>query len=288
MEPLSLIIGLEDRFRGSALEAQLNQHGLLPSRVPGVLVHELPEPSDFYADQRSANVLLRRSLTLGEIGCALAHRKAYEVLLNGTSSHALVFEDDARIVGRLPLAEIRGLLASPKPRIVLFDWNPGWTIISGAETAKGSSLYRAMFAPIDARGYALNRPAASLLLQDGARINYVADWPAQIAGRIEFYVSYPRPVRADAAVKSTLEGERQNQGIVQAEPKHRKAIRILETATHIQWLKQRQAYGSYGAYLRHEILRLPAYALARKLDWRLDPGDHSSPFILRPRWVRKS
>lgn len=288
MEPLSLIIGLEDRFRGSALEAQLNQQGLQPNRVSGVLVHELPEPSDAYADQGTANVLLRRNLTLGEIGCALAHRNAYKALLSDSASHALVFEDDARIVSLLPFEEIRRLLASPKPRIVLFDWNPGWTIISGNETSKGSSLYRAMFAPIDARGYALNRPAASLLMQDGARINYVADWPAQVAGMIEFYVSYPRPVRADEAVKSTLEGERQNQGVVQAEPRHKKAIRMVETATHIQWLKQRQAYGSYPAYIRHEILRLPAYALARKLDWRLDPSDRSSPFTLRPRWSRKS
>jgi len=100
---LPLIIGLEDRYRGRELEAQLLTQGLHAERVAGVWLSELTGPEDVYADQATARVLLRRNLTEEEIGCSLAHRAAYQLLLTSDSSFGLIFEDDARLQSALQL-----------------------------------------------------------------------------------------------------------------------------------------------------------------------------------------
>lgn len=276
---LPLIIGLEDGYRGLSLEDQLRSQGIEATRVAGVLLSELPEPQDTYVDQDVARILLRRNLTAGEIGCALAHREAYRQLLNSSADFALIFEDDARLERTLPVEEIRQHMESPSPRVILLDWNPGWTITYSAVFPGSTSLYSTRFAPIDARGYAVNRAAAKLLMQQESRINYVADWPAQVAGKIDFYVIYPRAVKADWTVPSTLEGSRQAQGQTQMEQKWRKVLRLAFTASHLRWLLHRRAYGGYGVYLRHELARLPLTALARRLNLRLNPLDNSSPLV---------
>lgn len=278
---LPLIIGLEDRFRGRELETQLLTQGLQAERVAGVLLSELPEAENVYADQATARVLLRRNLTAGEIGCSLAHRAAYQRLLSSDCNFGLIFEDDARLQSPLQLDEITTHLESEEPRLILLDWNPGWTIVTGKKTSASSSIYYTDFAPIDARGYALNRAAARILLQDGARVSYVADWPAQVAVNVKFSVMYPRPVRADDTAPSSLEDGRQLQGKKQAEGLASKIVRFAETASHVRWLRHRNAYGTYRTYYHHELVRLPVYAIARKFNRRLKPGDSSSPLILR-------
>lgn len=100
---LPLIIGLEDHSRGRELESQLLTQGLHADRVAGVLLHELPHPEEAYADQATARVLLRRNLTVGEIGCSLAHRAAYERLLSIDCNFGLIFEDDARLQSALSM-----------------------------------------------------------------------------------------------------------------------------------------------------------------------------------------
>lgn len=276
---LPLIIGLDAGYRGSVLEAQLRTQGIEPLRVPGVLLEDLPGADHMYADQAVARILLRRNLTAGEIGCALAHRGAYRRLLSSSADFALVFEDDARLQDELPMEEIRSHMASSSPRVILLDWNPGWTIVSGRKPPKSSSVYSTSLAPIDARAYVLNRAAAELLMQNESPINYVADWPAQVSGRIGFSITYPRPVRADWNVPSTLEEDRQSQGITQLDRKWKKALRIVATISHVRWFSHRRAYGNYGVYWQHELVRLPVYALARKLNRRLDASDTSSPLV---------
>jgi len=179
------------------------------------------------------------------------------------------------------LAEISTHLKSEEPRLILLDWNTGWTIVTGKKTSGSSSIYYTDFAPIDARGYAINRAAARLLLQDGKRVNYVADWLAQVAVKIRFSVMYPRPVRADNAAPSSLEDGRQLQGEKQAEGLASKIVRLVETASHVRSVRHGHSCGTHRTYFCHELVRLPFYAIARKFNRRLQPGDSSSTLILR-------
>lgn len=273
------IIGFEDGYRGLPLEIGLAAEGIYPDRTLGVRVGDLPEPQEYYVDQGAAEVLLRRKMTTGEIGCSLAHRAAYAEFIQSGQSTGLIFEDDARLRSRLPVQEIQKHLLSSEPRILLLDWNPGWTVVTAGAAKTENSIYTAPFPPIDARGYALNRAAALLLLDGGSRIQYVADWPVRATSGIQFSIMYPRPVESGKDVASTLEADRQQQGEAQSESPLRKALRLIETASHLKWFNNRRVYGAYRTYLRHELMRLPFYAISRVLNRRLVEDDPSSPIL---------
>jgi glycosyl transferase, family 25 len=94
------VVSIErNRERRALLEADLG--GALPLvYLPGVDGSRLTE-SELSAeyDDRAANVRYGRSLSPGQIGCALSHRRVYQDLLDRGHRRVLVLEDDAMPVG---------------------------------------------------------------------------------------------------------------------------------------------------------------------------------------------
>lgn len=280
----AMIIGIPDRYRGHELERQLARVGISAKRVAGVIADELQGGASAWADQRVARLLLHRELTSGEIGCALAHRAAYKTLIQSGADLGLVFEDDARLVAEPPLEAMAILLNSTEPRVLLMNWNPDWTFASSsvtpaAQISPGYNIHEVKLPPIDASAYALNRAAATLLLQNEGKVNYVSDWPAQVSHSIRFSIAYPRPFRSDETALSTLQDQRDEHADKFAEHPFPKAVRVLSSATHLRWMLNRKAYGSYRAYLHHELVRPGLGFLARKRGRRLYPDDESSPLV---------
>ena len=70
-----------------------------------------------FSPERAA-IYLKRSLSLGEIACALTHRHAYEAILKRTLSSVLILEDDVDFASALPSAEALQQALSELPE----DW----------------------------------------------------------------------------------------------------------------------------------------------------------------------
>lgn len=86
--------------RQAFISSQLERQGLLFDWLDGVNGRELKndEVSRFYSEEKALGEG-GRALTLGELGCALSHLKAYQSLIESDAKMALVLEDDAALRG---------------------------------------------------------------------------------------------------------------------------------------------------------------------------------------------
>jgi GR25 family glycosyltransferase involved in LPS biosynthesis len=276
----ALVIGLDRNYRGAELEDQLGEHGIPMRRVQGVMVDDLPGGLDSHVDQAAARVLQRRELTKGEVGCALAHRAAWAALVASGNPFSLVFEDDARLVGKPMNDEIIQALQSSRPTVVVLDAYSDYTVISSHQDALARTVFKALVPPPGAWAYGLNRAAAEALLEDGRKVSSVTDWPALVAHKIEFYTVYPQLARLADGVQSTLEETRHMQEVGSAESPARKAIRLAQSIGHVRWVQHWRVYGAYRVYLNHELRRLVINRSSRARGKRWDPGNQRSPLTL--------
>ncbi|GAA5193151.1 hypothetical protein GCM10023346_17110 [Arthrobacter gyeryongensis] len=274
----ALIIGLDHNYRGAELEEQLSGYGVPFKRSPGVLVDALPGMLDHYVDQWAAMVLQRRELTKGEVGCALAHRNAWRTLVESEERFTLVFEDDARLTGRPITAEIMAALDTDEPTLIVLDSYVNYTIVARGQSGR---VLRALVPPPGAWAYALNRAAAVLMIEDGARISSVADWPARVAHKVAFHAVYPQLAYVDERVESNLEGDRHIQEVGGTERGAVKALRLAQTLGHVRWVRNRHAYNGYRNYWNHEIRRVVINRVARRLGKRRNPEDTRSLLVAR-------
>lgn len=275
----ALIIGLEHNYRGADLEVQLGGFGVPFKRVPGVMVEALPGALTDYVDQAAARILQRRELTKGEIGCALAHRNAWAEILAGGEQFALVFEDDARLTAAPLDEDVQRVLASDKPAVVLLDAYSDYTVVSARSRPVGN-VYRTLVPAPGAWAYALNRAAAAILLEDGEPVSSVCDWPAKVAHKVRFYVTYPQRAYADEFVNSNLEEKRHAKETERPESSIEKLARMALVVSHARFLRSHRTYGSYSAYAHHELRRLAVNQLSRSRRKRLVPQDQRSPLTI--------
>ena len=118
MKVKTFIINLEK----SAIRRQYMQDLLSPypfldvvfvKAIDGRLLSEEERSSRF--DYAKSKKVYGRSLNAGEVGCALSHRKVYELLLENTEPYALVLEDDIAIqkdLNLLPLDKIDKIITT--------------------------------------------------------------------------------------------------------------------------------------------------------------------------------
>lgn len=275
----AMIVGLDNNYRGAPLEAQLASYGVPVTRISGVLVDELPGGMDAYVDQSTARVLQRRELTRGEVGCAQAHRSAWAALLASGARFSLVFEDDARLTND-PLSEdVQRLLAADYPVVVQLGSQSDFTVVSRRSGPVGDA-YRTLVPAPGAWAYALNRAAAEVLLEGGAPVSSVSDWPARVAHNVAFHVTYPPRSHFDEGVESNLMESRIQIEAEAPESKARKIGRMALTLSHLRLLRNARAYGTYAAYANHELKRLAVNFLSRAHKVRLNSEDNRSPLTL--------
>lgn len=276
----ALIIGLEHNYRGTELEEQLGAYGVPFKRVPGVIVDALPGTLADYVDQKAARVLQRRELTKGEVGCALAHRNAWSALLASDAPFALVFEDDARLTHEPIGDDVQSVLATDDPVVVQLGSQSDYTVVSRRSRPVGD-VYPTIVPAPGAWAYALNRAAAEVLLENGAPVASVSDWPARVAHKVAFHVTYPQRAHFDEGVVSNLDATRVEIEAVRQESRVRKMGRMALTFSHVRLLGNARAYRSYPAYASHELRRLAVNYLSRTRKDRLRDGDSRSPLTLK-------
>ncbi|MDR0474128.1 MAG: glycosyltransferase family 25 protein [Treponema sp.] len=111
------VISLDSKDRRENVKKQFSQIGLRFEFIDGVLAKNI-NLQDVYDEEANRTWYYcekynyRSGLTYGEIGCALAHRKVYEKMINGNIPFAFIFEDD--LVFEAKAAEVINGLAKAK------------------------------------------------------------------------------------------------------------------------------------------------------------------------------
>ncbi len=99
------------------------EHQLDACRIPFVLL-EATDGSVHTFDSHDST-----SLSGGELGCALSHRRALQAFLESSAPYALIMEDDIDISDRFSavLSTILRMLDAKTPHYIQFDYAPvGW------------------------------------------------------------------------------------------------------------------------------------------------------------------
>ena len=142
--------------------------------------------------------LYGRNLNAGEIGCAMSHRKVYELLLNNDNPYALVLEDDIKIFRDLNAMDLQGiesLLNDSKPRVMMLSGDYGYY--------NKQSIVR-LYSAVGAYAYIINKAAARLILAINPPCSVADDWMFYKRKGLKLYAAYPYMV--DANVNMELLG----------------------------------------------------------------------------------
>lgn len=244
-------------------------------RVPSLDARELDhqELSQF-ADGETANLLVHRPMTASEIGCAVSHSRAYELIAESGAEWSLVMEDDARLTSSFSaLPRILDSLRSSKPTVVQLWTYPDHAVVGPPvlttldDAGWEITIRRAITPPIGASAYVMNRAASVLAFErgEGRRIRGLADWPVPWAYDVDFLLAWPWLAEPDASAVSTIQNSRTPFEEAGFESRIAKLTRHVESALGLRYLRRREAYPGFRQFYRHEVIRPAALAMAR---WR--------------------
>lgn len=181
------IISINNVIRSKNLESKLIEFGIdyiIPSEV-------IPDASDFQAGLLHSKSLMKlisqRTITIGEVGCALAHRVAMNKFLNSDHQFGLFFEDDAVVIEEFDFEILVNFLDSHLPVIIVLGWIPGFAISKNSQILSSEEIIELITPPSCTFAYAMNRPAANLMIDSHEKIIDLPDWPIYTLNKVKFY-----------------------------------------------------------------------------------------------------
>ena len=189
--------------------------------------------------------------TTGEVGCALAHRRAQEQMIDLNLRTAAVFEDDAHIRDTQVLANRLGiyetLFSQPTPTLVNINRNAiPQRLQHHAISAVG--VHEALTPPYPATAYVLNIDAARAFTSAQIPICSQADWP-RTSTEVRYFVDRLSAVSENQTIVSRIDG---------AEPRQRIPVRRkLSMWTGFWYFRHRQffpTWNDFWSWLPHSRL----------------------------------
>ena len=204
------IISTDNVIRGRNLKSKLIELGLKFQISPGVVPNEIDFEAGLLHSKFMSKLLCQRNLSIGEVGCALAHRVAMNNFLNSNHKFGIIFEDDAEIIDDFDLHIIMQCLNSSDPVIIALGWIPGFAIAKNSNDLLDDKPVELMTSPTCAFAYAINRPAAKFMAESQEKLIDLADWPIHALSKVRFYAihSYLPWVTANHDPKFSIIGER--------------------------------------------------------------------------------
>lgn len=197
------VLGIEPRFRGAELVAELNQRGLSVQCVWGV---DAKRPSntpalDGFIQHRLTQLVHGRPLLLGEVACYLGHISCYQAFLKSSEPWALVLEDDVRVLSVEPVKKLAEILKHCKlpavvqvhghePNNIPFQRFRKQAQIFQDPTIAQSLEVKALVRPrFGTSAYLINRAAAHFAIDTFSeyRIYSPIDWPQHWHGKVHFW-----------------------------------------------------------------------------------------------------
>jgi glycosyl transferase family 25 len=152
----------------------------------------LPQGFESQVNRAGASQALGRAMTDAEFACALSHIRAYEKVVTGEATHALILEDDA-----IPLPGLRDFVhqggALAAPLVLLHHLNA--RVLKGTGRDIGGRLVAHDLAVpcFRAAAYSVSKDAARHLKGLNTPVSAPADWPGDIT-RIKAAVVLPEIV----------------------------------------------------------------------------------------------
>ena len=217
-------------------------------------------------DNQVAELIFGRTLTVGEVGCALAHRSAYAAAEAEGIDLALIFEDDAHVSpeiwGRLaPVLECPSLAGPAVLSLYAGDHGRGQKERCGPEV-----ILRLRRPPTHAVAYAISRQAVEFALAAPTTIVSPADWPPWSTS-VQFFLL------------NALGIQQSGESLIGYRPAGQGAVRRLRRLVRVLSPRARQVgcpyFPSTSAYLEWVILA-PMAKLVRRTARRLGRIQHAA------------
>ena len=247
------VIGDSDGLRSPTLEQALAS-APWPVRFVDPIFIRLETNPDL-VDNDVAELIFGRSLTGGEVGCALAHRSAYAAAEAENVDVAVVFEDDAHVSldmwDRLaPLLECERLAGPTILSLYAGDHGRGREERCGRET-----ILRLRRPPTHAVAYLITRQALACALAAPEKVVSPADWP-------------PWSTSVQFLLMDELVIAQSGASVIGDRPESVGAMRRMERLVRVVRPKAWRAGGPYfastAAYLDWVVLA-PAAKLSRRM-----------------------
>ena len=202
------IISTTNIIRSKNLESKLTELGLKFQISPGVVPNEIDFHDGLLHSAFLSKLICQRKVLMGEVGCALAHRNAINNFLNSDHKFGIIFEDDAEVIAEFNFDIIMKLLDSKLPIIIALGWIPGFAIAKNPQVLLSEEPIELITSPTCAFAYAINRPAAKLMIGSHEKIIDLADWPIYTLNKVNFYSTHSPWVTANHDPKFSTIGER--------------------------------------------------------------------------------
>lgn len=189
----TVIIGISGDLRNPQLSSLLTSPNVKTS--PPVFISKLNK-TDLLAQDLN-ELLLGRSLSIGEAGCLLAHSYCWKT---GTTEWMLVLEDDVDLdLGSFEsIRQFSENLQFNHPAVVhLFDGK--------AKNSASPKLRSLMFQPSGTVAYLINSAARELAPE---KLIGTADWPFHFTGRVKFYSYWGLGISEKGGTTSTIGASR--------------------------------------------------------------------------------
>ena len=162
-------------------------------------------------DLVSFNYLNGREMLAGEAGCAVAHFRAYQRIVQMDSKWVLVLEDNSRInafaLAKIPamLSRLDSVMETERiPIIIHLLMNNSHFIGKKIYADQKFFLYESLTVLRLAKAYLINREAALVAIRAGLPIKDVADWPHWVL-KTKFLVCPYDVVYIDHALQSEID-----------------------------------------------------------------------------------
>jgi len=185
---LTQIITTNQKIRSSNLLLELEKQAIDYHLSNGFVVEKNNYDSGKLVHQKITKLLCQRNLTMGEIGCAIAHKITAKNLLNSKFNFGLTFEDDAEILDEIDFEALQNQLNSEFPIVINLGWIPGYAVAFEKSKQVNLNLTQLVTPPTCAFAYAFNRVAAKLISEDFKKIIDLADWPVNLLNLTQFFV----------------------------------------------------------------------------------------------------
>ena len=156
-----------------------------------------------------------RPPTQGEIGCALAHRGAYQQMIVRNLGEAAIFEDDAQVGDAHRLSHRIGLytdlLSQSVPTLINLNQEALPKLLE-RRVPSLTGIFAAMTHPYPATAYVINLATARNFVYAQTPVQSQADWP-RTTQRTYFYVDRLSSVIENTSLESTIDEQGQRPGI---------------------------------------------------------------------------
>lgn len=204
------VIGFPNRHRNPRLTQQLQLVGFELVETNGAVDAKTLNVEQ-QVDIPLFEAVVGRYPIATEVGCAMAHLRAWQYAIDNDLDHLAVFEDDAVLLdfnvedARASTMNLRG------PWFVALERRTGDFLLSHLLVKKRLSVRRCLVQPRGTGGYIISREAALLgigYFLKSRTLEGISDaWPGP-ATLFKFYQFLPPPFMVDPRVVSTIQVQR--------------------------------------------------------------------------------